>query len=120
MNKLIQGAAVILGLGLMVSASVNAKTGSKPAKKDYCYTVKHQEVLSGEWLDQLLVSDKKLTYKQVANVMKKKVQMSEKYDIEDMPDDECEAAKAAYGNEGDTIFYKSQAPKKKLAQQAKK
>lgn len=118
----------LLTLGVAISVSLLAVTGTQAAKTtepyikqkgDICYNFNSQGLL-GEWEEELLVSKKKLTIKQAADYMKKHHGMSDIYDADVLPDDECEAAIISYGLDVDgnwseeyVHFYKeAQATKK--------
>ena len=56
--------AVILGLCLIGLTTTNAQNTKLRAPGEICYVFNSQGML-GDWKDELLVSKKKLTYKQL-------------------------------------------------------
>lgn|SRR5690606_9428618 len=111
MNKLMQSVALILGLSLIaLTTTANAQYPKRKAPGEICYWFNSQGLL-GEWDDELLVSKKKLTDKQAAAYMQKNHGMSEIYDIEVLPEDECEAAVPSYSYEPGYLHYYKE-PKK--------
>ena len=89
MKKLMKYVTVILGLGLIgLNTTANAQNTKWRAPGEICYVFNSQGML-GDWKDELLVSKKKLTYKQAAAYMQKNHNMSEIYDVEELPTDEC-------------------------------
>ena len=110
---------VILGLGLIgLTTTANAQNPKIRAPGEICYVFNSQGML-GDWKDELLVSKKKLTYKQAAAYMQKNHNMSEIYDVEELPTDECEAAIPSYSFEPGFLFYHKE-PKAAKAQTVKK
>ena len=105
--------AVILGFGLIgLTTTANAQYPKTKAPGEICYYFNSQGLL-GEWNEELLVSKKKLTYKQAAAYMQKNHNMSEIYDVEELPNDECEAAIPSYSFEpGFLFYYKEPKPQK--------
>lgn len=127
MLNFLKNSSLLLALGMTLAVSAtttaNAAKPATKAAKEHCYSVKWREPLSREWMDQLVVSDKVISWKQVVEIMKKRAGMSETYDIEDIPDDECEAAIVsfeAYGFEKDVFYHKTQAAAKKPVQKTQK
>ena len=105
MKKLMKYVTVILGLGLIgLNTTANAQNPKIRAPGEICYVFNSQGML-GDWKDELLVSKKKLTYKQAAAYMQKNHNMSEIYDVEELPTDECEAAIPSYSFEPGFLFY---------------
>ena len=97
--------AVILGLSLIaLTTTANAQYPKRKAPGEICYWFNSQGLL-GEWDDELLVSKKKLTDKQAAAYMHKNHGMSEIYDMEVLPEDECEAAVPSYSYEPGYLHY---------------
>lgn len=113
MKKLMKYVTVILGLGLIgLNTTANAQNPKFRAPGEICYVFNSQGML-GDWKDELLVSKKKLTYKQAAAYMQKNHNMSEIYDVEELPTDECEAAIPSYSFEpGFLFYYKEPKPQK--------
>jgi hypothetical protein len=118
MKKLMKNIAVILGLCLIGLTTTNAQNTKLRAPGEICYVFNSQGML-GDWKDELLVSKKKLTYKQAAAYMQKNHNMSEIYDVEELPTDECEAAIPSYSFEPGFLFYHKE-PKAAKAQTVKK
>lgn len=113
MRNLITSGSLFLAIGLFAATSVNAATYSKPVKpvkKEFCYAILHSEE-TGESLDQLLVSNVKLTDQQVANVMKKKVRLADQWDVEGLTPAECVDAKRDY-QKGYVFYHKAAVTKK--------
>lgn len=118
MKKLMKNIAVILGLCLIGLTTTNAQTPKSKAPGEICYGFKSQGLL-GEWKEELLVSKKKLTYKQAAAYMQKNHGMSEIYDVEQFDEMDCEAAVPSYSYEPGFLFYYKE-PKAAKAQTVKK
>ena len=97
---------VILGLGLigLTTTTANAQYPKTKAPGEICYAFNSQGLL-GEWEEELLVSKKKLTDKQAAAYMQKHHGMSEIYDVEELNNDECDAAVTSYSFEPGFLFY---------------
>lgn len=106
MKKLMKSVGVILGLGL-IGFTTNAQTPKSKAPGEICYAFNSQGLL-GEWREDLLVSKKKLTSKQAAEYMQKHHGMSEIYDVDVLPEDECDAAVPSYSYEPGFLFYYKQ------------
>ena len=98
MKKLTKSIAIILGLGLISITATNAATAKKSHIPEICYLFKSQGLL-GEWEEQILISKKKLAYKQAAAYMQKNHGMSEIYDIEELSDIECAVSVDIYYKE---------------------
>lgn len=116
MKKLMKNVAVILGLSF-IGLTTNAATAKPKAPTEICYWFNSQGLL-GEWEEELLVSKKKLTYKQAAAYMQKNHGMSEIYDMEELPHEECEGAIVRF--EGDSLFYYKEPKQAPKAQPVKK
>ena len=113
--------AVILGFGLIgLTTTANAQYPKTKAPGEICYYFNSQGLL-GEWEEELLVSKKKLTEKQAAAYMQKNHGLSDIYDIEVLPEDECDAAVVSYSFEpGFLFYYKEPKPQKvKIKKQQK-
>ena len=105
MKKLMKNIAVILGFGLIgLTTTANAQYPKTKAPGEICYYFNSQGLL-GEWEEELLVSKKKLTEKQAAAYMQKNHGLSDIYDIEVLPEDECDAAIVSYSFEPGFLFY---------------
>lgn len=104
MNNLIKSTVVILGLSLIAITTTNAATAKKSHIPEICYLFKSQGLL-GEWGEQILISKKKLAYKQAAAYMQKNHGMSEIYDIEELSDIECAVSVDTYDKESSETFY---------------
>lgn len=109
MKKLMKNVAVILGLSL-IAVTANANTSKVKAPSELCYWFNSQGV-DGEWNEQLLVSKKKLTNKQAHAYMQKNHGMSDIYDIELLPNDECDSAVVSFGMGGDDMLFHYKEPK---------
>lgn len=94
---------MLLGLSL-ITITTNAQAPKSKAPGELCYWFNSQG-LDGEWSEQLLVSKKKLSYKQAHAFMQKNHGMSDKYDIELLPNDECDSAIVSFGLAEDVLFY---------------
>lgn len=107
---LLKKISLIIGLVLFTTtAAVHAK---KPTKfNTHCYAFVHAD-LFGKWHESLLVSPKKLTEKQAIQYMIKNHSMTEKFDIEELPQDECEQAEYSYNAAGWMYKYKKPAAKR--------
>lgn len=113
MNKLIKNVAVILGLSLIGFTTTNAgyalakdgtvkSLGKKPG--EICYWFNSQGLL-GEWKEDLLVSKKKLTIKQAHAYMQSNYGISDIYDAEQLPDDECDGAIVSWEGDPEYVHY---------------
>lgn len=108
MKKLMKCVTVILGLGLIgLTTTANAQYPKTKAPGEICYYFYSQGLL-GEWEGELLVSKKKLTEKQAAAYMQKNHGLSDIYDIEVLPEDECDAAIVSYSFKPGYLFYYKQ------------
>src|SRR5690606_2637600 len=95
--------SIAVGISLLTMTGAQATKMTEPyikQKGDICYHFNSQGLL-GEWAEELLISKKKLTIKQAAAYMQKHHGMSDIYDAEVLPNDECEAAIISYGVDED-------------------
>ncbi|WP_347454258.1 hypothetical protein [Acinetobacter thermotolerans] len=104
MKKLTKIIGVILGLGL-INFAANAQYPKTKAPSEICYYFNSKDILGGSWKEELLVSKKKLTYKQAAAFMKKNHGMSEIYDMEELDEIDCDAAVVSYSYEPGYLHY---------------
>lgn len=122
MNKLLKGFGVVVTLGVMSIPSFAATPKTKKPG-EICYYFNSAGLL-GEWDEQLLVSKKKLTYKQAAAYMQKNHGMSDQYDIEELDEIDCDDAVVSYSYQPGYLFYykdsTTKAKPKSTANQPKK